>query len=554
MSERGGVYRKALRHADFRWLTLSEAQSAAGDFLYNVALFVVVFERTHSAAWVSATAVLIRVPRVILPPLAGVLADRVERRNLMMLLDVARAVVMGVIAVSVFVDAPVGLVVALAVVVASLATPYGPALVGLLPSLIPEEDLAAANAVSGGLESLALVLGPAIGGLLLVIGSPTTAFVINAVTFATSALCILKVSRGSRPTSGETDERTDGVLDGARAILSDAKVVVLAGGLVATCFAIGASGVLFVLISDERLGTGAHGYGYLLAAVGLGGVLASVLSDRLARANRLASFVVVALVVVGGSFAALTLVHAPAIAYVLAAVFGGGYQLLEVLSRTLTQRCLAPTVLGKASGTLDAVTFAAVLVGAALVAPINDAFGLTAAILVATAPAFIAAVATGLAGRRLDRQSVEDMKTIAPRVALLEGVDVMQGATRPPLERLASVARDMHVPAGVAVVTEGEPADNFYVIVNGEAEVVSTRRAGTGEQLRILGPGDSFGEIGLLEHRPRTASVRTTTDALLLEMPGDAFVEVVTAAPALADSFGAMVTTRLARSREVERR
>src|SRR3954447_7738073 len=233
MAQRSGIYRKALRHADFRWLTLSEAQSAAGDFLYNVALFVVVFERTHSAAWVSATAVLIRVPRVLLPPLAGVLADRVERRNLMLLLDVARAVVMGLIAVAVFAKAPVGLVLALAVVVASLATPYGPALVGLLPSLIPEEDLAAANAVSGGLESLALVVGPAIGGLLLVIGSPTTAFVINAVTFATSALCILQVSRGPQPTSGDADEPTDGVLDGARAILADSKVVVLAGGLIA---------------------------------------------------------------------------------------------------------------------------------------------------------------------------------------------------------------------------------------------------------------------------------------------------------------------------------
>jgi MFS family permease len=555
VSQRGGVYGTAFRHKDFRWLTLSAVQSRAGDFLYNVALFVVVFDRTHhSAAWVSATAVLIRVPLVVLPPFAGALADRVERRDLMIALDVARAAIMATVAVCVVIHAPIGLIVALAVLTACLATPYSPAAVGLLPALLPEDDLAAANAVSHSLESLALVIGPAIGGALLLVGSPATAFAINAGTFTASALCLLVVHRGPKPHTSADDETDDGLLAGFRAMRSDASVLVIASGLITTCFAVGCSGVLFVLLSDQRLGTGANGYGYLLASVGVGGIVGSLASDRLASVRRMALLVVVALLVVAVSMGSLGGVHIPAAAYALTAVFGAGYILLEVLAVTLMQRVLPPSVLGKASGALDALSFGAVLLGAAIVAPVDKAFGLTTAVLVAAAPAVVAAALTAIAASRLDAQSAADVALLAPRIALLERLDVLRGASRPAIERLAAVADEEHVQAGTSIVTKGQPADDFYVIVDGAAEVRSAIREGAGKELRNLGPGECFGEIGLLRQRPRTATVRATADTRVLRVPGDAFLDVVTTAPALADSFGAMVTARLKHSREEERR
>jgi CRP-like cAMP-binding protein/Na+/melibiose symporter-like transporter len=554
VSERGTIYRTAFRHRDFRWLTLATAQSRIGDYLYTVALFAVVYERTHSAAWVSATAILIRVPRVLLPPFAGVLADRVERRNLMITLNIGCAAVMSAIAVCVGTDAPIGVVVALAVIVASLDTPYGPAEVGLLPSLLPEDSLAAANAVTGALDSLALVAGPAIGGALLILGSATTAFAINAGTFAAAVLCLTRVRRGPKPHVSEESGARGELLAGIRAIRGDSSVLVIASGLVAICFAVGATGVLFVLLSDRRLGAGAHGYGYLLAAVGVGGVISSVFIDRLAATRRLPAVVPVVLIVGAVTVASLAFIHNIVLACAVTAAFGASYLVLEVLSITLMQRLLVPAVLGKATGVLDAAAFGAVLLGAAMVAPVVDSAGITVAVLAAAAPALVAAALTLLSLRRLDSRSAAEVDALAPRLELLERVDVLHGATRPALERLAASAHERRTPSGETVVAEGEAADNFFVIVDGAAEVISAANGEAGKQLRTLGPGDCFGEIGLLEARPRTATVRTMADSVLLEMPGGIFVEVVTAAPTLADSFGAMVTTRLARSREVERR
>jgi predicted MFS family arabinose efflux permease len=456
--------------------------------------------------------------------------------------------------VCVVTHAPIGLIVGLAVLTACFATPYSPASVGLLPALLPEEDLASANAVAHSLESLALVVGPAVGGVLLVIGNPATAFAINAGTFTASALCLLLVRRGPKPQASADDDADDSFLAGFRAMRSDASVLVIASGLITTCFAVGSSGVLFVLLSDQRLGTGAHGYGYLLASVGVGGILGSLLSDRLASVQRMALLVVVALLVVGVSIGSLAGLHVAAAAYAVTAVFGSGYILLEVLAVTLMQRVLSPSVLGKASGALDALSFGAVLLGAAIVAPVDKAFGLTTAVLVAAAPAVVAAAITALAASRLDAQSAADVALLAPRIALLEGLDVLRGASRPAIERLAAVASEEHVQAGTPIVTKGQPADDFYVIVDGAAEVRSAIRQGAGKELRNLGPGECFGEIGLLQQRPRTATVRATADTRVLRVPGDAFLEVVTTAPALADSFGAMVTSRLTHSREVERR
>ncbi|MFL6241042.1 MAG: MFS transporter [Actinomycetes bacterium] len=550
MSQRSSIYRTAFRYRDFRWLTLSAAQTRVGDFLYNVALFAVVFERTHSAAWVSITAVLIRVPRVVLPPFAGVLADRVERRNLMVVLNVASAVVMAVLAICVWRHAPVGLLVGLAVLATCIDTPYGPAEVGLLPSIVPEDALAAANAVSGGLESLAIVVGPAIGGVLLVAGTPATAFALNAGTFVAAVLCLLQVRRGPVPERGPEEEGRNGLFAGLHALRADANVVVVASGLVATCFAVGASGVLFVLLSDERLGTGAHGYGYLLAAIGVGGLLGSLLSDRLAAVKRMGMLVVVVLLVGAAAMAALGVIRIAGIAYLLTATFGAAYVLLEVLSVTIIQRFLQSAVLGQAIGMLDAVTFAAVLVGAAVAAPIHDAAGITTAFAVAAALPAAAAGLTLLRLKRLDAQSAREAATLAPVVALLGNLDVLTGASRSALERLAAAAREVPAPSGTDVVTEGDPADDFFVLVDGTAAVSSD----TGGRLRTLGSGDCFGEIGLLERRPRTATVRVTTDSVLLQMPGETFVDVVTEAPATADAFGAMVSSRLASSRELERR
>jgi CRP-like cAMP-binding protein/predicted MFS family arabinose efflux permease len=548
MSQRKSIYRAAFRHVGYRWLMAAAVPSRAGDFLYGVALVGVVFERTHSAGWVSAVAVLNRVPLVVLPALAGALADRVDRRSLMIVLDIARAAVTGVMAVLVASKGPVVVIVILGVLVATLGTPYGPASVGFMPTVVPEEDLAAANAVFGGLESLAVILGPAIGGLLLVIGSPTVAFEIDAATFLMSAAFLYKLPRVSRGEVGDEGE-DGGLLAGVRALVSNLNVVVVASGLIATCFAVGATTVVYVLVSAHRLGLGSQGYGYLLAALGAGGFAGSLVADRLAGREQTATSVAGSLVLVGGGMGALAFLHAPAAAYAVTFGFGAGYTLLEILSITLIQRCLSATLLGRASGALDALSFAAVLLGAAVIAPIDNAAGLSAAVLVAAAPALAAAVIVAMTARRLDKNSEATVDRLSARIALLTHVDVLAGASRPSLERLAAQATEQAVAAGEIIVRQGDAADDFFVVVDGSVDIASSGgRAARPTHIATLSAGGAFGEIGLLESRPRTATVRAVGEVSLLRIPGDAFLAVVGGNPDLAGPFRDIVASRLART------
>jgi CRP-like cAMP-binding protein len=545
---RKSVYRAAFQHRDVRWLMAAAAASRSGDFLYGVALIAVVFSRTGSVGWVAVTVVLARLPLVVLAPVAGMVADRFERRDLMIVLDVSRAVAMAGIAAVVAVDGPIAAVVALAVVVAALGTAYYPATVGLLPALVPEEDIAAANSVAGGLESLALVAGPAAGAVLLVVGSPALAFSVNAATFVVSALFLLAVRRGQQPRALPALAGGSRILTGWRALTSDSTVLVVAAGLVSVSFAVGASSVFFVDLSAEALGTGAHGYGYLAAAVGVGGFLASLTGDRLAAGGRIADTVTIALAASGSAVIAMATVSNAAFAWALAVVFGAGYVLLEVLAVTLMQRCLDAGVLGQASGTLDGATFGAVLLGAAVMAPVIAYAGLTVGLIVAGAPALVAALLTGAFARRLDERSGSGLDELAPRLGVLADVAALVGASRPALERLATAAHDQHVRAGTVVVRQGEPASDFYVVVDGRYDVSSANgRTDHPAHIAQLEPGDYFGEIGLLEGWARTATVRATTDGTLLCIPGADFLQVVTAMPHVAGTLREVATTRLGR-------
>ena len=112
----------------------------------------------------------------------------------------------------------------------------------------------------------------------------------------------------------------------------------------------------------------------------------------------------------------------------------------------------------------------------------------------------------------------------------------------PAIEQLARGLEPVHVPAGRAVFRQGDPADRFYVIETGAADVV-----GDGRLLTTLGPGDGFGEIGLLRRVPRTATVRAASDLELQALTCNRFLPVVTGFPPSAREAGSEVEEMLDR-------
>jgi CRP-like cAMP-binding protein len=138
-------------------------------------------------------------------------------------------------------------------------------------------------------------------------------------------------------------------------------------------------------------------------------------------------------------------------------------------------------------------------------------------------------------------------RALAPRVRLLEDLRLLEGAGRPAVERLAAAVVEERVPAGTVLLRQGDPADDLLVLVDGELEVDREDDGVSRLVNRMVAP-DYLGEIGLVERIPRTATVTAHTDAVLWRVPGQTFLDAITAGAGLSALLAGGVRTRLART------
>ena len=216
--------------------------------------------------------------------------------------------------------------------------------------------------------------------------------------------------------------------------------------------------------------------------------------------------------------------RSPALAALLQAVSGVGMIIVDVLAITSLQRDLPGGVLSRVLGVFDTIVLGGILLAS-----------LGAGILLAHAGLDVALIAIGagipalgLLGLptllRADRTSAAVAERLRPRVELLSALDLLAGADRNTLERLAAAAEEVVLPAGSTVIRQGDQPDALWVLVRGELSVQATA---TTDRLRELPPVTApgyVGELGLLHGIPRTATVRTQQECTLLRIDGKDFL------------------------------
>jgi MFS family permease len=541
-----GRYRDALRHRDLRLLIATFLVDQIGSWSYIIVISVYIFDRTHSTQWLAANAVCRWGPSLLLASYGGVLADRYQRTTVMAVSALASAVLMAGMAVVVGSNGPVVFLLVISALSSVAIAPYQPAAGALTPEIVGEQDLAAANAIFSALENLVVIVGPAIGGLLLLTGRPVIGVVINAASFAVAAVIVTRLRVRSRGGGNAEDSMARQLAAGLRSLAAQpvAVAVILFCALDSAVY--GAASVLYVPLS-VRLGTGTSGYSYLLAGMALGGLLGAGLANRLSGASRLAPVLMGSICLQALPFLLTVPVHSPALAAALQVVSGVGMIVVDVLAITSLQRDVPGDVLGRVFGIFDTVVLAGILLAS-----------LATGILLAHADVNVALVAVGvgipvlgLVGLptllKADRTSAEAAERLRPRVALLSELDLLAGAGRRALERLAAAAEEIVMPAGQVVINQGDEADALWILAEGE---LSVQVRGGDPEPRELPPVTApgyVGELGLLHGIPRTASVRTSRESTLFRIGGQDFLsalQVSQPSPALLSVAG----TRMART------
>jgi MFS family permease len=268
-----------LRNVRFVQLWVGQGVSFVGDYVSMIALVILVVRISGSAAAVGGVLVARLLP-TLASPLIGVLADRLDRRVVLVTSDLARAaLVLGLV----FVRDLIALYV-LAFLIGLARAFFNPTVRAAFPSVVAEGDLTRANAIISGTFSVSITVGPALGGLLVAFLGVNAAFVLDSATYLISAAFLSRIPLPRSPESGEGSLIRE--LRAGFGYLGRARVpLAMVAGAFLLNFTTDITVPAEAFLARETFGAGNAGYGLLVSVWGVGMVvgsaLAAVLEDRL---------------------------------------------------------------------------------------------------------------------------------------------------------------------------------------------------------------------------------------------------------------------------------
>jgi MFS family permease len=523
-----------LRRLELAWIS-----TVLWQWAYYVALSVFAYKEGGAAA-VGLVGLIRTIPSAISAPFSAMLSDRYPRQYVMLGANVGRMLVLLASAAALYADAHPGFVYAGAGVMTILGTAIQPAQAALMPSLArTPQELTHANVALGSFESVALFLGPAIGGFMLAASDESAVFVAAALGSALSAFLITRIrpeeaferriGRGAGRFLGEFSA-------GFRTVGSEPGVRLIVGLSAAQMLVAGAFNVLVVAAALDLLDLGESGVGFLNSALGVGGLVGTIAALVLVGRERLASDFGIGILLWSVPIVLIGIWPESVVAFALLIAVGAGTTLVDVSGPTLLQRMVRDEVLGRVFGAFWSLLILGFGIGMIAAPVLIELAGIRGALIATGA---LLPVLTALFWRSLSRMEV---KAPAPSdaVELLRSIPIFAPLPPAVLEYLAGRLITVRQQAGEVVFRQGDSGDRYYIVGEGEVEVTVG-----GNVAATLGPGEGFGEIALLRDVPRTATVQARTDVTLDALERDDFLSAVTGDPGSTEAANKLITTRL---------
>jgi MFS family permease len=409
----------ALRERRFRLLWLGQTTSTLGDGLVPVALsFAVIQTLDGSATALGVVLAAHMLPLVAFVLVGGVWADRLPRQFVMLGSDVVRGAVQATAAVLLLSGAAeIWHLVVLVAIYGTAEAFFQPAATGLVPATISPPRLQQANALIGLSRSTSFIVGPAVAGVIAATTNPGIVFVVDAATFAVSAVCLALLRPPRAPREAERQSFFADLAGGWRELVSHTWLWVIVlwaatylGIVVAPFLTLGP------VIAKESLG-GASAWGMIAAGWGAGSLAGFLLALRWkpARPMLVCSLLVV---LVAPAIALLALKAAAPVIALAQAVGGTGMGFFSAVWQTTLQQHVREDALSRVSAWDWMGSFVFLPLGFVLVGPISDAIGISTVLWISFAYALVStAVVLLVPGvrnlRRVDEAEPEPEEVLA---------------------------------------------------------------------------------------------------------------------------------------------
>ena len=363
-----------LGRPSFRRLWVANLLSTSGTVIGNTALLWLVFTRTHNPLAISLMGVAGFLPAILFGVFAGALADRYDRRRLMIVADLSRAACVAAIPISWWlIGFSLLLLLAVVFVLEGFSALFRPAANALLPTLVSPDEVDAATAYMQGGNSIAVAVGSGAAGLLIVAVGVVAGLAYNSATFVVSALLIslLVVSGPSGRTaeSGRVNRSIGADIREGMRFLRGQRGLLL-GTVAATFINFFMTMVVqfLVIYATAGLELGAAGFGFLIASFSLGFLLGALAASRLHLGRRLGKTLAVTCIATGAVISGLAYPTFPEVALFLLGSMGALLGLLVTTFYASVQRIVPNELLGRyfsldEVGSLTAVPIAQVAGG-----------------------------------------------------------------------------------------------------------------------------------------------------------------------------------------------
>ncbi len=382
---------------DFRRLWLAQVVSDVGDNLTLITLLFLVQRLTGSTVALAGLAIALAVPSLVFGVISGVFVDRWDRRIVMIVSDVMRGVVvLGLVWVRS--DDLIWLVYVLAFTQASIGTLFDPAKSALMPDLVCEDNLLAANSVSQTSEIIFNLVGTALAGILAAsLVDLWPAFAIDAVTFFGSAYFVSRIA--GRPSGQGPDPETresglwDELLDGFKVIGGSRPLIGVVVASAVAMLGLGAVNVLMVPLIVDDLMVSESWFGLIGASQVLGMVTAGVAVTVLAAKVRTGTLMAAGLVVVGVMIAAVAGISAVWQLMAILVVVGLAVVPIQAAAATLLQTLVSDNMRGRVGASVGTATSAASIVSMGFAGVLAATIGIRSVFVVAGAVTIAAGAA-----------------------------------------------------------------------------------------------------------------------------------------------------------------
>jgi MFS family permease len=363
----------------FRWLLASSIVNSAGDGIALAAGPLLVASETRDPLLVSMALLSEYLPVLLFGVLGGAAADRLDRRRMVVVVNLGRAIVL-VALVATIVSGTVNIAVVLAALfVLGTAETFADAASGtLIPGLVAREDFGIANArMQGAFLLTNQLLLPPVGAFLFAVG-PAVPFATNAACFALGAILVSRVVISTRNEQRERSNLGAEMAEGVRWLLAHPPMRTLALTIVTFNVTYGAAWSVLVLYAGERLGMDEVGFGLLTTAVAVGGIVGIASYRRLERRFSLGDIMRVGLLIETGTHLVLALTTSSAVALATLVVFGAHAFVWGTTSTVVRQRAVPDALLGRVSGVYRVAIVGGMVVGTPLGGLLAKTNGITA--------------------------------------------------------------------------------------------------------------------------------------------------------------------------------